>query len=324
MLNFDSNRPESMAIRNLKDPASHTQRRHSTLSYQTAIKYLDQLTVLDAQRLICQQSFDPVEWSEPFDYINIEVLESQGSDNDRSTDVLCSGTKFSIDYWFDNDTDEHRVQFCWRNRGDVPLEGFDNSILEYVSDRLFNSNDGGRIDDNSVQGFTLLNFADGRSFYAHPLSRNERPKHDWVNIKWNEFEDPVPARVEMFIDLRTSSLKFDNMHIIHPDRLHDGTNDIPILHTNKVLTNSVYAVVRSVESSKCSRNELTKYHLPTSLCYRVKMERFHRLVEVTCFDRKCFAFMNNVGGGESCDGTAIVFHNNNEWGDIFLNGCAAM
>jgi hypothetical protein len=70
MLNFDGNRPESMAKKKLKDPASHTQGRHNTLTYQTAVKYLDQLTVLDAQRIISEQSQTPVEWSEPFNYIS--------------------------------------------------------------------------------------------------------------------------------------------------------------------------------------------------------------------------------------------------------------
>jgi ribosome biogenesis protein Nip4 len=103
----------------------------------------------------------------------------------------------------------------------------------------------------------------------------------------------------MFLDLRKSpTVKFDNLHVIHPDQLEDGTNDIPFFHTNKVLTNSIYAVVWSAVSSKCKRNLLSKYHLSTSLCYRVKMEEFLRLlVEVTSFDQKCFAFMNTVGCG---------------------------
>jgi hypothetical protein len=51
------------------------------------------------------------------------------------------------------------------------------------------------------------------------------------------------------------------------------------------------------------------------------MERFRRLVEVTSFEDKCFAFMNTVGGPEPFDNTAIIFHTTDEWGDIFLNGC---
>jgi hypothetical protein len=170
-------------------------------------------------------------------------------------------------------------------------------------------------------GFTVLKFSDGRSFHAHPYSQNERPKHDWVLVTWSEFDDPVPAKVEMFLDLTTSSIKFDNRHVIHPDRLDDGTNDVPLLHRTKVLNNAVYAVVRSAESTRCPRTSLSKYHLPTSLCYRVKMEQFYRLVEVTAFDEKCFAYLNYFGGDEPSDDTAIVFHPANDWGDIFLKGC---
>jgi hypothetical protein len=126
----------------------------------------------------------------------------------------------------------------------------------------------------------------------------------------------------MFLDLRQSTVKFDNLHIINPEALEDGTNDIPFFHTNKILTNSIYAVVWSaIMSSKCNRNQLTKYHLRTSLCYRVKMEQFLRLVEVTSFDQKCFAYMNTLGCGEDYDNTAIIFHHSDEWSEKFLAGC---
>jgi hypothetical protein len=144
---------------------------------------------------------------------------------------------------------------------------------------------------------------------------------DWVLLRWSEFEDPVPARVEMFLDLRESNLKFDNNHVIHPDRIDEGTNNIPVNHVNKVLENSVYAIVWSAMSSKCPDQHLNKYHLKTSLCYRVKMESFKRLVEVSSFDSKCFAYMNTVGDAEHYDNTAIIFHGVEEWPQIFLDGC---
>jgi hypothetical protein len=72
------------------------------LSYQTAIKYLDQLTVLDAQRIIDQQSLDHVQWSEPFEYIHLDPSDQEATD-DRSPDMLCIGTKFDIHYCYDND-----------------------------------------------------------------------------------------------------------------------------------------------------------------------------------------------------------------------------
>jgi hypothetical protein len=322
MLNFDGNRPESMAKKNLKDPASHTQGRHNTLTYQTAVQYLDQLTVLDAQRIITEQHLNPVEWSEPFQYIS-PVVDNSNVNSSASGDqyFLCTGTKFRIDYSYDNDHDNHNVQLTWITKGNCPLETFDNLILEYVSDRLFNSIDGGRLDDDFVEGFAVLQASDGRTFNAHPFARNERPRHDWVQVRWSEFDDPVPARIEMFLDLRKSTVKFDNLHVIHPDSLEDGTNVIPFFHTNKVLSNSIYAVVWSATSSKCNRNHLSKYHLSTSLCYRVKMEEFLRLVEVTSFDQKCFAFMNTVGCDEHYDNTAIIFHHTDDWSEKFLEGC---
>ena len=235
--------------------------------------------------------------------------------------LLCTGTKFTIQYSYDNDNNEHDVQLIWHNKGNLPIHGFDNSILEYLADRLFNSRDGGRVDDDYVHGFATLKFSDDRVFNAHPYARNERPRHDWVLIRWSEIDNPVPARLEMFLDLRTSTLKFDNMHVIHPDELEEGTNTIPFIHSNKTLTNSVYAIIRSARSGKCPANHLTKDHLPTSLCYRIQLEGYYRLIEVTSFEQKCFAYMNTVGCDNIYDQTAVVFHHTNDWPQLFLDGC---
>jgi hypothetical protein len=294
MLNFDGNRPESMAKKNLKDPASHTQGRQTKLTYQTANKYLDHLTVIDAQRIISEQSYTPVDWSEPFSYIELEEKRKQRhtpvtESSDRIgqlSSMKCTGTRFELKYCYDNDDDDHHVVLTWKSRGDLPVQGYDNNVIQYVSERLFNSRDGGRVEDNCVMGFTSLIMSDGTMVNAHPYFQNDRPRHDWVLLRWSEFEDPVPARVEMFLDLRESNLKFDNKHVIHPDRIDEGTNDIPVNHVNKVLENSLYAVVWSAMSSKCPDQHLNKYHLKTSLCYRVKMESFKRLVEVSSFDSK--------------------------------------
>jgi hypothetical protein len=167
----------------LKDPASHTQGRHNTLTYQTAVQYLDQLTVLDAQRIITEQHLNPGEWSEPFQYIS-PVIDRSNANCGASSEqyFLCTGTKFLIDYCYDNDHDNHNVQLTWKTKGHCPLGTFNNLILEYVSDRLFNSTDGGRLDDDFVEGFAILQVCDGRTFNAHPFAGNERPRHDWVQV----------------------------------------------------------------------------------------------------------------------------------------------
>jgi hypothetical protein len=51
------------------------------------------------------------------------------------------------------------------------------------------------------------------------------------------------------------------------------------------------------------------------------MEGFKRLVEVTSFEGKCFAFMNTVGAGEDYDNTATIFHDPEDWPQVFLDGC---
>lgn len=84
---------------------------------------------------------------------------------------------------------------------------------------------------------------------------------------------------------------------------------------------SIYAVVWSAESNNCPRNELTKYQIPLSLGYRVKMEPFKRIVGVLSFEKKCFAYINTAGCEAPYDYTAVVCRNPHEWPNIFLDGC---
>ena len=51
LANVDGSRPESMAKGNVKDPASHTQRVTSKLSYQTGKRYMESLTFREYKRL---------------------------------------------------------------------------------------------------------------------------------------------------------------------------------------------------------------------------------------------------------------------------------
>eukprot|EP00971_Amphidinium_carterae_P145891 2891672-Amphidinium_carterae.1 len=82
LLNVDGSRPESMAKVNVKDPASHTQRVSSTLSYQTGKRYIESLTFREYKRLRAEESTDLVNCGDVGNYISNTTKEAM---KDRSS-----------------------------------------------------------------------------------------------------------------------------------------------------------------------------------------------------------------------------------------------
>jgi hypothetical protein len=328
LLNVDSAPPESMAKNNLKDPAKHTQQRHSNLSYQTGVRYMEQISVLDCQRLIDENMKTTIEWSEPFQYIRPfedENMEdnSHSSYSSNELNVQATGTRFTLIHEYDADMNTHNVTVQWKNRGETPSRGFDNYIITSVAERLFNSTDGGRIADSFIPGFTMLKVGSEHLYRAHPCFQNERPWHDWVQIRWSVTDEPTPARIEMFLDMRNSTITHDNIPFLNPDNDSDNTSqqNIPVLHRQQFLSKGIWAVVWSTkENNVPTRKRAMMQKSPTlSLAYRAEMEDFYRLVDVASFEQPCFAYLNSFHNSRNnFDGTAVILYPTETWADKFL------
>jgi hypothetical protein len=327
LLNVDGSRPESMAKGNVKDPASHTQRVSSTLSYQTGKRYIESLTFREYKRMKAEEGHDPVDCFDFGGYINRDTeeakilrhslrVENEGVVEQPST-AVSTGTSFSLVLDIDQPETQFQVDVHWKGKGKPNLGKFDEHLLQQLGKRLFGAEDGGVVLDSEVQCCTSVTVM-GHQYTAHPLFRNEHPWHDWVYIHWQGYDDPIPARIDMFIDLRNAEIS--NVRL--DDEASNTSNNMndPIPFHHMFLENKLYAVVWSAKSLEFSRNKETQNHLPLKLGYRVELEDFRRIVDVESFVKPCFGFLNTCGISRlPFDRTAVILNGRDSWADHFLS-----
>jgi len=171
LLNIDSGRPESMAKGNVKDPASHTQRNTSTLSFQTGKRYIESLTFREYKRLKAElnNSGGPDDCDVNF-YLNRNTKEAQlhrlavaaiPLNNEQHTDPpLPGGTKFMITVDHDAYLRQYQVDIQWMGQGDMPLGMWDDDLVQKIGQRLFMADDGGTIVEDEIPGFTAVKYGD--------------------------------------------------------------------------------------------------------------------------------------------------------------------
>jgi hypothetical protein len=203
LLNIDGSRPESMAKGNVKDPASHTQRITSTLSYQTGKRYIESLTFREYKRLKAEENNGLVDCYDYGGYINRNTPEAQAARTNIEDNVYdagiqrsssSAGTSFTLVLHPDQRDNEYVVDVCWKGKGIPTLGQFDKHLLSQDGKRLFGADDGGVILDNEVKGCTSV-IVQGTTYTAHPLFRNDHPWHDWVYIHWEGYttDDRYPT-----------------------------------------------------------------------------------------------------------------------------------
>jgi hypothetical protein len=326
LLNIDGSRPESMAKGNVKDPASHTQRITSTLSYQTGKRYIESLTFREYKRLKAEETNGLVDCYDYGGYINRNTPEAQAARTNTEDNVYdtgnqrsssSAGTSFTLVLHPDQRDNEYVVDVCWKGKGIPTLGQFDKHLLSQVGKRLFGADDGGVILDNEVQGCTSV-IVQGTTYTAHPLFRNDHPWHDWVYIHWEGYDDPIPARIDMFLDLRQSTIS--NVTVDGEDNETEADRHEPIPFRHMFLEKKLYAVVWSAKSLQFPRNRSTEHHIPLKLGFRVELEDYRRIVDVDSFVRPCFGLLNTCGISRApFDRTAIIMKDREDWVQFFLS-----
>jgi hypothetical protein len=318
--NTDSSRPESMAKGNVKDPASHTQRVSSLLSFQTGKRYMESLTFREFKRLKSEMGYD----STGTPYISKSTDERNDLDNhsvthnNDSSNIFLGGTRFSISLDVDQPEGHYDVSINWKGKGQTPLRSFDISLVQTLGQRLFGAKDGGIVCDSEVPGCTAVQF-DNITYNAHPLYKNDHPWHDWVYIKWDGYADPLPARIEMFFDLTNSEISnVDVNDELEPDA--DGNDQHHHRGFNHIfLEQTIYAVVWSAKSDTLSAAKTTDFHLPMNLGSRIELEEYRRIVPVSSFWKPCFGMLNMCGLSANFNNTAFVLKDRSDWADFFLS-----
>ncbi len=176
MKNFDSAIGERNHCTEVKDPAKHTQRRKRNFEMQTAKRYVENLAITIAKHEI--NAF--------------EVKEITESENKHSNIVYIHENK-SI-YKRDWRTSE-LSKVCWKDKI------LHKDLISMCSNLIEN----GHL-ESPINFFTQHNRKE-LIFRGDPdWQDTKEPWYDWAQVKWDGFDQAVPAQIQIFIDL-TSNFK---------------------------------------------------------------------------------------------------------------------
>ena len=337
--NYDTARLEANAKESGKTPALRTQKQHKTISYQTAARYHEDLTVLEAENLLFQCcGVDAFSSNRQYSYFNKAVnvtshaTGSTGISHSPTSFTTLGSSRFRFILNRDNRIDNPNMrtaQLRWKNNNKIPEQAYNDKMLHCLMNWLWVDSRGGRISETSVcEGFTEIQL-NGCTYRAHPYYRDNGPWYDWAMIKWEGSDDPIPGKIYMFFELNPETVQFisEENHVNEEDA--SVVNLFPAdlrsdssMKQDFIRQHRYWAIVHSAQSSKLAHNsdEYTRYHLQSKLSYRVLLEsEKYRLVPIDSIVGPAYAFMNYSLTDSVFDNTAIVISPKQEWAEKFLD-----
>jgi hypothetical protein len=342
--NYDTARLEANAKESGKTPALRTQMQHKTISYQTAVRYHEDLTVLEAERL-CNGSFADDSFMRQYLYFNMSnsnaCSRSSALPNhspSASTFTTVGSSRFTFSFNRENRFDNPNMRTSkmdW-DTPTIPQEGFDDNMLHCLTNWLWVDPRGGKITEDSVcKGFTEIQM-NGCTYRAHPCYRDNGSWYDWAMVKWEGSDDPIPAKIYMFFEINHKHVRFvrEDTHIETPED-HSAQNSSesvdnilpanirsPAMADDFIQQHQYWAIIHSAVTSKlaATAQEKTEYHLDAKFAYRVLLEsQKYRLVPIDSIVGPVYAFMNYSLTDSVFDETAIVVEPKQFWAEKFIN-----
>ena len=306
ILNIDTGRPESNAVSMYKKPSRNTQRRQQSVVKQVADRHYENLLFQEARRLS--------------DYKKKKVLETNVR-RDQS-----SRYKLQLK---EMDEDQHgrttvNLEMKWTTRNSLGV--FANDIMLSLCKRLFLIDQVGYgcISEDSIPiGFTEYVDKDRELFFrAHPNYRGNGAWFDWCTIRWENIDDPIPAKIITFIDLSGCAIVNDEDLLEHNPNGYVLGGNINI-GQGPYLTNSKWVLVRSGRSD----NEVGNNHgevnrqrnsFDSNIVKRMVLENTCRLLPIESIESHCYCIPEtNTATNDTCD-RFMYFTDIKEWGQIFL------
>lgn len=345
VINYDTGRSEANAKETGKSPGLRTQMHHKTISYQTAIRNHEDLTIQEAEQLF-HDSCEGKKFSyfvtdrqeeDKSSVTSLSVIKnSDGSPEDFTTN---GSSKFILKFIKDNrknDTNLRTSLLLWSNK--TPNQSFDTNLLMCLTNWLWVDIRGGCISEQSIaRGFTEIQL-DGNTYRAHPSYRNTGPWYDWAFVEWEGSDHLIPARIFMFFELNPDSVEFlcesdliqrrrhDDNDNYEPDDKYEllpgTTAKVQEVNNDFITQHRYWAIIHSAENSSLEEREYpTEYHMKSSLCTRVKLEsQKYRMIPISSIKAPALAVSNQSLVGESrYDNTAIIFNQRVTWAETFLS-----
>ena len=192
---YDGSTLESHAKFLSKSPGLRTNMHHKSISIQTAIRYHEDLTILECERLYHRNRLINTTYS----YFNKEINTSKEK-CDEVNPCVVGGSKFDLTLKIRESTSE--TILCnveWK--GIKPIARLDDNILHLLTHWLWINPIGGCITRKSVCHCFTEYKVEENIYRAHPSFRSEHAKYDWAYFKLDDNSSLFLGQIIMFLDL---------------------------------------------------------------------------------------------------------------------------
>ena len=322
--NIDTGRCESIAVTMYKRISIWTQRRQMLLTEQLAARHLECVTAIELGRTLSKCDF-----AKDRSFVIVAPKQSVGLGGSTFKMKLtnCQDNEFS----YLNKT----VAIEWKG---VPVDAsYHSYVFKNLTKRLYlNTEDGGCLThDSVVVGKTEYADDDGNVYRAHPNYRSNGMWYDWCKISWNTTDDPVPARIIMFLDLTECKLmdhtSLNQMREDLNEEIMEVTEDgtrrrYPNRDRTKYLSkDDIWVVIRSAydyDHSTATVPDLTQsekqFTMNSKLTHRIILEDECRIVPVSSIISPCYVLPGTFSDSRELCSEFFVVDDIDKWGHEFL------
>ena len=340
--NFDGSRPEAIAKDLAKSPGMRTQKRHKTINYDTAIRYHQDVTILEAERLFNNKlncsSYRKMksDKKKPYSYFS-QVNKNVGNQYcDKDFSFNGSSYHLSVEVF---DHPIKKIQTITSNVIHSKIDGIkariDDELLICVTNWLWIDPIGGTIDMQSKPKFYTEMRMNNETYHCHPKYRSESSKYDWVYLDWGEgYDEPLPARLHMLIDISECNVIRES-ESYYSQLQSEVSSDYDLLTkmdltdhdnaTNYLSSTNYWAVIHSVDNDGYIDNDNypSLHHMKSSICKKARMEKGrYRIVPITDIIRRAMCIVNMVQFAKETnhvyDHIVTVIEHPSKWENYFL------
>ena len=316
--NIDGSRGEYFGLIFVKNHAKLTNKDRDTLSLDISTRYAETKCMEKLNELREEQGL----------FTNLKFLNSSTDVIGKKPGVSTTNKRFTLQFFDEievavpHNIHHERILVEWVSCK-PPVKEFCPQLLHSVCVRLFQHVAflGGRVKHQSkIPGFTDLK-RDGVIFRANPYFRKKGEWFDWAYFNWEGHDEPVPARILMFLDLTNVEIIVEETALSrNMDEIDVGPEESFIL-----LTNEVWCVVLAAKESTIdqSSDNLSDAHFDSLLSDRIELESKYRLVPASSITAPAFVIMNECCNGEENPvevdrSTAVVVKAMSKWPDLFV------
>ena len=332
-INYDGSRGENFGKILIKDNAKLTNKQRDTLNFDIGRRLSEENIVNKASTIYYENT-----GSWPSEYCNeIDLMLGNEIAMQNSVPLQKKNTHLHS-YYITAKIDKHHntnnnttdklvdVNIEWRREVETPLFPFPVDLVKKVAERLFlgKPSIGGKVDPQSkIPCYTHI-FQDNSLYRAHPSFFKKGCWYDWAYFSFEEFEDPLAARIMMILDLRNVDISYSEDEHNSEAKEEEGRHQHVVHH----LSQQLWVVVLSSITPKASqRHDLTNSHFDSSILTRIKLhdDKDVFLLPLDSLYAPCFVvtnknYIDSVGNNNTIDDdrTAYVVKPMCEWADEFL------